>query len=449
MSKTKGNVIDPLEIIQRFGTDATRFTLAAMAAPGTDIAFNESRTEGYRNFANKIWNAARFMFMNVERAEPSLQLGQTAEGGPPHMGVAGFESATLEDRWMLSRFNRVAADVNQSLRTYRFHEAANRIYDFFWGEFCDWYIELIKPRLQKVDSARSGQRMLDESKKLEKTRAELQAKSGEDKVEKFKKLEEEATAGLRRVTGYWRLDSEGLSERVKNTVVGLESRIDVQAREAATACENLVSLFEASLRLLHPVMPFITEEIWQAIYDGKPPLKSIALAPYPQADEKQLDPAAESQMTILQDLIVNVRNLRAELKVEQKLKVPIQIFAHDPEIRALLEQNINAIERLATVDNATFVDQPLSTMPASRHTAVFDVHVLYERKIDVAAECERLKKELEQIEKGIAGGQRQLSNEQFLAKAPASVVENLRKQQQELAVLREKAASKMKKMGCA
>jgi valyl-tRNA synthetase len=196
-------------------------------------------------------------------------------------------------------------------------------------------------------------------------------------------------------------------------------------------------------------MPFITEEIWQAIYDGKPPHKSIALAAYPQADEKQFDPTAESQMAILQDLIVNVRNLRAELKVEQKLKVPIQIFAHDPEIRTLLQQNIDAIERLATVDKVTFVDESLSNLPASRHTAAFDVHVVYERKIDVAAECERLKKELEKIEKGIASGQRQLSNEQFLAKAPASVVENLRKQQQELAVLQEKAASKMKELGCA
>src|ERR1700685_851553 len=146
MSKTKGNVIDPLEIIERFGTDATRFTLAAMAAPGTDIAFSESRTDGYRAFANKIWNAARFMFMNVDRLEfvwnrvaDPVMLSQ--------QGISGFTVDTLEDRWILSRFNRVAKGVNEALETYRFHEAANQIYDFFWGEFCDWYIELIKPRL--------------------------------------------------------------------------------------------------------------------------------------------------------------------------------------------------------------------------------------------------------------------------------------------------------------
>ena len=129
---------------QAFGTDATRFTLAAMAAPGTDIAFNESRTEGYREFANKIWNAARFMFMNVDRVEPGLR---PAAGSRTNSGVAGIEAVVLEDRWILSRFNRVTKSVNESLETYRFHEAANRIYDFFWGEFCDWYIELIKPRL--------------------------------------------------------------------------------------------------------------------------------------------------------------------------------------------------------------------------------------------------------------------------------------------------------------
>ncbi|HUJ94466.1 MAG TPA: valine--tRNA ligase, partial [Terriglobales bacterium] len=370
MSKTKGNVIDPLEIIQRFGTDATRFTLAAMAAPGTDIAFSESRTEGYRNFANKIWNAARFMFMNVDRIRPGLRPDQTAEGGRPHAGIAGFQNATLEDKWILSRFNRAAADVNAALETYRFHEAANRIYDFFWGEFCDWYLELIKSRLNSEEG---------------------------------------------------------------------------DGNAACIACRNLVNLFEASVRLLHPVMPFITEEIWQAIYDGKPPLKSIALAEYPQADEKQFDLAAEAEMAILQDLIASVRNLRAELKVETKTRVPIEVFAHEPEIHRMIEQNLNAIllDRSANVEKITFVDSSLSKLPGARSAAQFDVHVIYERKIDVGAEQERLKKELEKIEKEIANGQRQLSNEQFLAKAPPQVVEGIRKRAGELAVLKQKMQSQL------
>ena len=149
MSKTKGNVIDPLDIIQRFGTDATRFTLAAMAAPGTDIAFSESRTDGYRAFANKIWNAARFMFMNVDRIEPDLR-----------PGADSVQSDLLEDVWIRSRFNRVSKDVNEALEAYRFHEAANRIYDFFWGDFCDWYIELIKGRLNAEGPAAKSPRAL-------------------------------------------------------------------------------------------------------------------------------------------------------------------------------------------------------------------------------------------------------------------------------------------------
>jgi valyl-tRNA synthetase len=372
MSKTKGNVIDPLEVIDRFGTDATRFTLAAMAAPGTDIAFNQSRTEGYRAFANKIWNAARFMFMNVDKI--GCRAGASARQRPNGKGVSGFECATLEDRWILSRFNRVVANVNEALQTYRFHEAANSIYDFFWGEFCDWYLELIKPRLN-------------------------------------------------------------FEEGGDNTV-------------ARATCANLVNLFDASLRLLHPVMPFITEEIWQAIYEDKPELKSIALAPYPRADEQQFDLAAETEMAILQDLIVNIRNLRAELKVEAKLKVPIEVFAHEPEIRTMIEHNGGALERLAGVEKMKFVDHSLAKLAGSRSTARFDVHVVYERKIDVGSECERLKKELERLEKGIGSGQRQLENEQFRAKAPQTVVENLRKQMQELAVLRDKTVSKLKELGC-
>jgi len=373
MSKTKGNVIDPLDIIQRFGTDATRFTLAAMAAPGTDIAFSESRTEGYRNFSNKIWNAARFMFMNIDRVAPGLRPGAGSETrlhtGPANTGcgIAGFEAAALEDRWILSRFNRVTRNVNEALETYRFHEAANQIYDFFWGEFCDWYIELIKPRL--LDGA--------------------------------------------------------------------------DRQSARIACANLLGVFEAALRLLHPVMPFITEEIWHAIYDENPPAKSIALAAYPQADDRQLDLAAETDMAILQDLIVSVRNSRAELKVEPKTRVPVQVFALEPEIRRLIEQNQGSVERLASVEKIEFVEHSLARLSGARHTARFDVHVIYERKIDVAAERERLKKELEQIEKEIANGQRQLSNEQFLAKAPAKVVEGIRKRAEELGILREKVKSKL------
>jgi valyl-tRNA synthetase len=141
MSKTKGNVVDPIQTIEKYGTDATRFTLATMAAPGADIAFSESRTESYRAFANKIWNAARFIFMNVDRAEQEKGWS-LCEFRPPAedaAGLPGFLATNLEDRWIVSRFNRVANEVNEALTDYRFHEAAHVVYHFFWGEFCDWY----------------------------------------------------------------------------------------------------------------------------------------------------------------------------------------------------------------------------------------------------------------------------------------------------------------------
>jgi valyl-tRNA synthetase len=209
-----------------------------------------------------------------------------------------------------------------------------------------------------------------------------------------------------------------------------------------------VSLFEASLRLLHPVMPFITDEIWHAIYDGKPPQKSLALAAYPQADESQIDKNAETQMAILQDLIVSVRNLRAELKVETKAKVPIEVFTSEPEIRALIEENRGAVERLANVENVKFAEKSLSNLPGARNTARFDVHVIYEKKIDVGAECERLKKELEKMEKETANLQRQLENAQFLAKAPAAVIEKMRARVEELGILQGKARGQMAELGC-
>jgi valyl-tRNA synthetase len=395
MSKTKGNVLDPIEVIERYGTDATRFTLAAMAAPGTDIAFSESRTAGYRNFANKIWNAARFMFMNVDRAqEAGVWSLEEFQKKPLNRGAGlpDFVGETVEDRWIISRFNIIATETNLALGEYRFDDAANKIYSFFWGDFCDWYLELIKPRLTSQD-------------------------------------------------------------------VG----------QVRTACQNLVSLFECALRLLHPIMPFISEEIWSAIYDGRPPMKSIALAPFPHgdwldqvdyklltdldvlrklSDRAQAHPEALVQMAILQDLIVSVRNLRAELKVEPKVKVPIEVFAHEPAIRKLFEENLTAIARLAGVEKVTFVERSLANLPGARGTSRFDVHVVYERKIDVVAECERLKKELEKIEKEIANGQRQLSNEQFLAKAPAKVVEGLKARAEELRVLRDKILAKMKELGC-
>ncbi len=183
------------------------------------------------------------------------------------------------------------------------------------------------------------------------------------------------------------------------------------------------------------------------MYDGAPPLKSVALAAYPQADEAQIDLRAETEMAVLQDLIVSVRNLRAELKVEPKVKVPIEIYAHDAETRRLIEENRGSVERLGSVEQVSFVESSRAKLAGVRSTARFDVHVVYERKIDVAAERERLKKELEKIEKPLASSQGRLNDEQFLKKAPAQVVEGLRKQVDELKILQEKTLAKLKELG--
>jgi valyl-tRNA synthetase len=357
ISKTKGNVIDPIEITEKYGTDAVRFTLASMASPGTDIAFNESRTDGYRAFANKIWNAARFVFMNLDRVGGSLTAGMP-EGSLQR----------LENRWILSRFHRVAGEINESLAAYRFDEAANKVYQFFWGEFCDWYLEIIKPSL-----------------------------------------------------------------------LGPEN-------EARAALAFLGGIFEGALRLLSPFMPFITEEIWHALYEGRPPQKSIALARYPKLDKKCLDDRAEEQMALLQELIVTIRNIRAEMKVEPKLKPPARIHTSEA-VGKLIEANREMIERLASVEGIQFVSDSLAQVAGSRAAGKFEVAIVYEQKVDVAAEHERLTKELKKLEGQLANAERQLSNEQFLSKAPAHVVDGLRKQVAELKILIAKIKAALDKLG--
>jgi len=371
MSKTKGNVIDPIEIVKQFGTDAVRFTLASMASPGTDIAFNVARTEGYRAFANKIWNAARFLFMNVDRAaEFGITVDVAALGGMPAVG----DDAPLETRWIVAELHSTAAKVNQSLENYRYDDAANTIYQFFWGSFCDWYLEIVKLRLDFPMDGPGSESAGEQASKLEGRRAAL---------------------------------------------------------------TTLVSVFEAFLRMLSPFMPFITEEIWHAVYDGNPPAKSIALTRYPQAAETPADEAVLSEMGLLQSLIVEVRGLRKEIGVEEKAVTPIEVRM-DAVMKAVVKQNSSIVERMARVNELRFAEQ--ITAGLSKHsTPNFDVAVVYERTVDVPAERERLTKDIAKYEKGVAAAARQLGNESFLAKAPAQVVEGLKKQEAETRLLLEKA----------
>jgi valyl-tRNA synthetase len=362
MSKTKGNVIDPIEVVKKYGTDAVRFTLASMASPGTDIAFSEERTDGYRAFANKIWNAARFLFMQVERAkEAGYSMSMLAAGG----AMTELPQETpLETRWIFGRLSAVSAEVDRALADYRFDEAAAAVYQFFWGEFCDWYLELVKLRLEF---------------------------------------------------------GEG-TEKNAATAVSLAS---------------LVGVFEAALRLLSPFMPFLTEELWHALYEGNAPAKSIALTRYPQASDFPSDAASVAAMTTLQELIVTVRGLRRELGVPEKEAAPIILHAEN-RILALADANADMLARLARVASVEFAKEPLTGSNA-RLTAGFDVAVIYERQIDVAAERERLTKDIAKFEKGLIAAERQLGNEAFMAKAPAHIVDGLRKQAAETKMLHDKA----------
>jgi valyl-tRNA synthetase len=361
MSKTKGNVVDPIEVITKFGTDAVRFTLASMASPGTDIAFSEARTEGNRAFANKIWNAARFLFMNIERAREAGAINP----GAPHLAPEMWEESPqlpLETRWIISRLSTTAAEVNKSLADYRFDEAASAVYQFFWGELCDWYLEIVKLRLN--------------------------FEAGED-----------------------------------NT-------------EALASLQAFTSVFESALRLLSPFMPFITEEIWHALYNGAPPAKSIALTRFPLALDYHYDADAVAAMETTQELIVTVRSLRKELGVPEKDFVPIRVSSHGDKAGYITDSEA-LLPKLARISSVEYVATPL-TGDGTRSTSSFDVAVVYERQIDVPAERERLTKDLVKYEKGIAAADRQLTNDAFMAKAPAHIVEGLRKQSAETRMLYDK-----------
>ncbi|HEX5283149.1 MAG TPA: valine--tRNA ligase, partial [Bryocella sp.] len=360
MSKTKGNVIDPIEVITKYGTDAVRFTLASQASPGTDIAFSEARTEGYRAFANKIWNAARFVQMQIDRAREAGY--ETAITLPQN-----FSEAPLETRWIVGRLSTVAQDVAVALENYRFDEAANAVYQFFWGEFCDWYVELVKLRLD----------------------------------------------------------------------------FGAPKNDAAQLTLNaLVAVFDAALRLLSPFMPFLTEELWHALYaaiEQPVPATSIALTRFPLAGDFLKDDVSIAAMQTLQELIVTVRALRKDLGVPEKEFTSIRLHS-SAGIAKLAQENADMLSRLARVSAVELTPETFTGNNA-RATAVFDVAVPYERQIDVAAERERLIREIAKYDKGLQAAEKQLNNPGFVAKAPPHLVEGLKRQAAETRALKEKAAA--------
>ncbi len=336
MSKTKGNVIDPLEVTEKYGTDAVRMSLLQGAAPGTDIVLTEERMVSSRAFANKIWNAARFLFLKMQ-----------ASGVEPHIPESEeLEGAPLEDRWIFHRLNRCAEQVNQAIGNYRYHEAAQTLWHFFWHEFCDWYVELKKLRLEEGSGANRD----------------------------------------------WK---------------------------------NLLTAFETALRLLHPAMPFITEELWQRLAKGsqrRP--RSIALAPYPQPRPEWSDEEAERRMGLLQEIIVSARNLRAQLKIEPREFLEATLYARD-SARSVAAEHAEAIHRLARI-NLTLSEGQAPEKGVKRSTPEFDL-VLEVPAARVEALKKSLEKEVANLERLVANSKKQLANEQFVSRAPAHVVEGIRK----------------------
>ena len=394
MSKSKGNVLDPIDLIDgirledlvakrttglmnpkqasgiekktrkeypdgiaAFGTDALRFTFLSLASPGRDIKFDLSRCEGYRNFCNKLWNAARFVLMNVDGHELA----------PAHSPAPGGNTdLSFADRWIISRLQRTEAEITQHFADYRFDLLARAIYEFVWDEFCDWYLELAKVQLQQGTAA-----------------------------------QQQATR------------------------------------------RTLVDVLEAILRLAHPLIPFITEELWQAVAPlaGKKTQDSIMLAAYPEADPTHIDADSEARVQRLKETVYACRNLRGEMGISPAQKVPLtasgdaaacaEIMGYAPYLKALAK-----LSEVETVDaNAfdTVVDQgntPVAVTGATRLTLKVE--------IDLAAERERLSKEITRLEGEVAKAQAKLANQSFIARAPAHIVEQEKKRLADFATTLEK-----------
>ena len=323
MSKSEGNIVDPLEMMKKYGTDALRFTLTALAIPGMDISLSEERMAGYRAFVNKIWNASRFALIHLD--EEDLEVKEA--------------DLTLADRWIRSRLTQAIGDMNAALEEYKFYEAADRIYHFVWHEYCDWYIELVKPSLMQ------GNR---------------------------------------------------------------------------TSLAVLIDTLDQILRLLHPIMPFVTEEIWQHLpSDGF----SLALAEFPTADDRMRDKKEERAMKVLQNAIVELRTLKAENQIPLKKKITLLVKCGEKEKKAIRGHRVY-FEVLANVKNLEFRDEfPEGQMMLKGVAGSIEMAIpLEEGLVDFEKEKQRLEKELARIKAEIDKIESRLGNGSFVERAPRQVV---------------------------
>lgn len=343
MSKSRGNAIDPLEEIEEFGTDALRLAMITGNTPGSDFRYQRGKIEGFRNFANKLWNASRFVLMNLDNERLCLNDFK--------------DSLTLPDKWILSRFSNTNAEVQRLLERFDLGMAAQALYDFVWNEYCDWYIEMAKPRLRSSDSG-----------------------------------------------------------------------------ERRTVQAVLRHVLQGTLELLHPFVPFITEEIWQKLPGNS---GSIMIAPWPQSDASLIDSEAEKEIGALMDIIRAIRNIRAEMNVAPARKVEV-ICQADPEKGRLIDDNRILLQTLAGLSTIIVIPEtaPKPEKAAAAVAGGISLFLPLAGMIDLSKEAERLEKEYRQMQGLCEGLQAKLSNEGFLAKAPAEVV---RKEQEKLDGYLEKA----------
>jgi len=349
MSKTRGNTLDPLELIERFGTDALRFALTTGTAPGNDLRFGENRLEAARNFANKVWNASRFVISG---------LGEKSDLEGWHDLPPGETPEHREDRWIVSRLDRVTAEVNESLRSFELGDAQQKLYDFFWNDYCDWYIEMAKLRL------RSG--------------------------------------------------------------------------EGPSPSRTLVHVLERSLRLLHPFMPFITEEIWQNLRSKLPAegssVESIMIAEYPTADEPRSDTQAEEEIGLVMQAIRAVRNTRAQLRIPAGQRLEAQFETNG--MQGPIEEEAEVIRVLSRVEPLHIVaDSSVGNDLPKGVTLVVNpliIHLPLEGVVDLSAEAERLRTELDECVQNMVRVEKLVSNPNFLQKAKPEVVETEQARLQDL-----------------
>jgi valyl-tRNA synthetase len=336
MSKVKGNVLNPIDTLEKYGTDALRFALSTGTAPGNDIKLAPSKLEAGRNFANKLWNATRFVLRSI-KPDTDMEIKRNL--------------LPVEDRWILSRLNRTISTVTSLMDDFQFGEAQRQIHEFLWGEFCDWYIELAKIRLYS--------------------------------------------------------DSESPSP-----------------------LPILVHVLETSLRLLHPYMPFITEELWQNLrrYLSWQAPESIMVAPYPEADTGAIDPKAEQVMESLIEIIRSIRNARAQYKVESARWIEAQIYGD--KLTPAIKPYSEAIQTLARAKPVTFLDQRREKKPGEKTLVLVlkegEVIIPMESMFDWETERKRLEKEIAQNQAEIARLEARLNDKAFLSKAPAAVIERER-----------------------